>query len=116
MSPRTVTQPPDDPKMWRRLVGPNPALPCGTHFDAQLVAYTRVRRAYTESVAPLNALEQEAAAILRDALGPLAGGELGWGNALKGIRDQRAGDPEVRARSLERRGIRLEFSGAQREA
>lgn len=95
------------------LVGPNPGLPGGTFYDAQLTVYGRVLKAYSEAVAPLNEIERQVGAILRDAVGPLAGGEKGWGDTLRGIREQRAGDPEVRARSLQKRGIRPEFVGAK---
>ena len=90
------------------LIGRNPGVPGGTFYDAQLTAYTPCRDAYHEAVAPLFEIEREVGAILRPAIAPLAGGEKGWGDTLRGIRDQRASDPEVRRRSLEKRGIRVE--------
>ncbi len=84
------------------LHGPNPALPGGTHYDAQLVAYTRVQRAYAEAVRPLNRIEREVGAILRETTAHLGSGERAWGQISKGIRDQRFGDPEVRAHRLQK--------------
>ncbi len=98
------------------LVGPNPALPGGTIFDAQISAFSRVRDAYRDAAAPLVALQTTLSGLLRDAVDPLLGGQRGWGQTLQSVRSQRAGDPEVRARSLQRRGLRPEFSGAKREA
>jgi chromosome segregation ATPase len=86
------------------LVGPNPT-PRGD-LDAMIHAYTVVRETYRESAAPLIEIERQASRILRDAVGPLSAGHRGWGNTLQGLREQRSGDPEVLARSLQRRGMR----------
>ncbi len=88
------------------LVGPNPALPGGTVYDAQITAYTRVREAYAEAVAPLNRIERDAGRILRETTGHLGSGERAWGQIVKGVRDQRFGDPEVREHRLRKQAQR----------
>ncbi len=89
------------------LVGPNPAIPGGTVYDAMIEGYTRCRDAHRDAAAPLIEIQREVSRIMRDAVDPLTDGQKGWGQILVGIRDQRTHDPEVRAHRLEKQAKRV---------
>ena len=82
-------------------------------LDAMIFGFERVRDAYGEAAAPLVSLQTRVSVLLSDAVDPLVGGHRATGQTLMGLRSERDGDPEVRARSMERRGIRPEFVGAK---
>jgi seryl-tRNA synthetase len=88
------------------LVGPNPAIPGGSVYDAMIEGYTRCRDAHRDAAAPLIEIQREVSRILRDAVDPLTDGQRGWGQILVGVRDQRTHDPEVRAHRLEKQAKR----------
>lgn len=93
------------------LVGKNPT-PSG-HLDVLIHSHERVRDTYDEAAAPLIEIKRQVVALLSDAVDPLVAEHRATGQSLMGLRDQRAGDPAVRQRSLEKRGIRPEFVGAK---
>ncbi len=82
------------------LVGPNPAIPGGTVYDAMIEGYTRCRDAHRDAVAPLIEIRREVSRLLGDAVDPLTDGQTGWGQIRKSVEEQRTNDPEVREHRL----------------
>ncbi len=68
---------------------------------ADALRYVAVEH-YAEAVRPLSRIEREVGGIMRETTGHLGSGERAWGQILNGIRDQRFGDPEVRAHRLQK--------------
>lgn len=87
------------------LVGPNPT--ARPDLDCMIRGYSRVREAYAAAARPLIDLDEQVSRVLRETKDPLIAGQKMWGDTLRGIRDQRAGDRQVHADSLRKRGVRI---------
>lgn len=84
----------------------------GCKLDTNITIYNVLRLC----TGPARIGEAALSGLLRDAVDPLLGVQRGGDQTLQSVRSQRAGDPEVRARSLERRGLRPEFVGEKPKA